>query len=291
MAMISRDRLAADLRALGLRHGDVVMTHASVRAVGDVAGGPDQIHLAIKDAITPDGTLIMYASCPRYVDEVGRGNLTPAQEADVLGMLPAFDPATARSARDNGTLVEFFRTWPGSQVNPHPARLVAWGAAAGRVFSSQPWDFAFGAGSPLERFVELDGKILLLAPDHDAVTFLHYVEHVADLPDKRVARFRVPVLENGVRVWREMKEYDTSAQGAHANWPDRFFARIVDTYLAGTRNGGGLVGDAPSHLLSARGLLDFARPVMEAVARDRRAADRLVPAPGQSASDWRRTSR
>ena len=51
------------------------------------------------------------------------------------------------------------------------------------------------------------------------VTFLHYVEHIADFPDKRVARFQVPVEEHGQRVWREMEEFDTS-EGAHANWPD-----------------------------------------------------------------------
>ena len=276
MAMISREQLAADLRALGLRRGDVVMTHASVRAIGEVAGGPDQIHLALKDVLTPEGTLIMYASCPRYVDEVGRGNLSPEEEAEVLAKLPPFDAATARAARDNGTLVEFFRTWPDSRVNFHPARFVAWGAATDRLFSSQPWDFPFGAGSPLERFVELDGRVLLLAPDHDTVTFLHYVEHIADIPDKRVARFQVPLLENGVRVWRETKEYDTSGDGVHPNWPDRFFARIVDTYLAQTGNRGGQVGAALCHLLSARGLLAFAQPVMEQVARDAHAADRVL---------------
>jgi aminoglycoside N3'-acetyltransferase len=37
---------------LGVEPGDIVMLHASVRAVGEVAGGPDQIHLALKDALT-----------------------------------------------------------------------------------------------------------------------------------------------------------------------------------------------------------------------------------------------
>ena len=73
--MHSRQRLSADLRALGIAPGDVVMAHASVKAVGEVAGGPDEIHLAIKDALTKEGTLLMYAGCPRYVDEVGRGKL------------------------------------------------------------------------------------------------------------------------------------------------------------------------------------------------------------------------
>ena len=277
MPLLTRARLAADLRALGLCEGDVVMAHASVRAIGAIAGGPDQIHLAIKDVVTPRGTLIMYASCPQHVDEVGRGNLSPAEEAEVLEKLPPFDAATARAQRENGTLVEFFRTWPDSRVNPHPARFVVWGAATDRLFASQPWDFAFGAGSPLDRFVDLDGRILLLGCDHDTVTFLHYVEHIADLPGKRVVRFKVPVLDHGVRVWRDMQEYDT-ANGAHANWPDRFFAQIVDGYLASTGNRGGPVGAAHCHLLSARGLLAFARPVMERVARDPREADRLFSA-------------
>ena len=242
------------------------MVHASVRAVGDVAGGPDEIHLALKDALTEHGTLLMYAGCPRYADEVGRGNLSPDEEREVLEKLPAFDPVTARSARDHGILVEFLRTYPGSRVNPHVTRFVAWGKHAGHLFSSQPWDYAFGHDSPLERFAALDGKILLLGCDHDTVTFLHYVEHVADFPGKRIARFQVPIVADGVRVWREMAEVDSSGAGAHANWPDRFFAMLVDGYLAATGNQGGRIGDAPSYLLSARGLLDYARPVMERVA-------------------------
>ena len=266
--MHSRAQLGADLRSLGLTSGDVVMVHASVRAVGEVAGGPDEIHLAIKDVIGHDGTLIMYASCPRYVDEVGRGNLTAAEEADILEKLPPFDASTARSARDNGALVEMLRTYPGSSVNQHPARFVAWGKHVAHLFSRQPWNYAFGRHSALERFVELDGKILLLGCDHDTVTFLHYAEHIVDIPNKRVARFKVPMLENGKRVWRDMEEFDTSGAGAHANWPDRFFAKIVDAHLAESGNRGGVVGDAPSHLTRARPLLDYALAVMQAVAAD-----------------------
>jgi aminoglycoside 3-N-acetyltransferase len=70
--MCSRDELADDFRRLGVVPGNTVMLHASVRAVGVIAGGPDQIHLALKDALTPQGTLIMYASCPQFADEVGR---------------------------------------------------------------------------------------------------------------------------------------------------------------------------------------------------------------------------
>jgi aminoglycoside 3-N-acetyltransferase len=273
--MYSRAQLVDDLDALGIARGDVIMLHASVRSVGEVAGGPDEIHLALKDAVTPEGTVFMYAGCPAYVDEVGRGGLTPAEEAEVLELLPPFDAETARSARDHGILVEFLRTWPGSIVNPHPARFVAWGRHARGLFAYQPWDYAFGHGSALDRFVELDGKVLLLGSDHDAVTFLHYVEHTIDIPDRRIARFRVPVLENGTRVWRDMAEYDTASRGVHGNWPDRFFAKIVGSFLRATGNTGGTVGAAKSYLMPCRDLLAFAAAAMSRVAADRHGADDL----------------
>jgi aminoglycoside 3-N-acetyltransferase len=272
----SRHSLANDLRGLGLAAGDTVMVHASVRAIGEVAGGPDEIHLAIKDAITGSGTMFMYAGCPRYVDEVGRGNLTAAQEAEVLEKLPAFDASTARSARDHGILVEFFRTYPGTRVNDHPARFAAWGHGVGYLFLTQPWDYAFGAESALDRFVGRDGSILLLGADPDHTTFLHYVEHVAAIPSKRVARFKVPVLEHARRVWRDMAEFDTSA-GVHPHWPEDFFGRLVRGYLRETGNSGGVVGSAQAYLFSSAGLLRYARPIMERVARDRGALEALAP--------------
>jgi aminoglycoside N3'-acetyltransferase len=270
--MYSRDQLAARFRALGVHPGDTVMVHPSVRAVGAVAGGPDQIHLALKQALTPEGTLMMYASCPRYYDEVGRGNLTAEQEAEILEKLPAFDPLTARSDRENGTLVEFLRTYPGSRVNPHVARFVVWGRYAEFLISHQPWNYAFGHGSALDRFLQLNGKILLLGCDHDTVTFLHYAEHVVDIPGKRVARFLVPAEVDGRCVWRETEEFDTSAEGAHPNWPDRFLALLVDGYLRKAGNRGGLAGDAQCFLFPAPELLDFALPWMRSIAADAAAA-------------------
>ena len=254
------------------------MLHASVRAVGEVAGGPDQIHLALKDALTAEGTLLMYAGCPRYYDEVGRGNLTMEEESEILERLPAFDPLTARSARDHGVLVEFLRTYPGSSVNEHVARFVSWGKHTDHLFSFQPWNYAFGAASALDRLLGLNGKILLLGADHDTVTFLHYAEHIIDIPGKRVARYKVPVEEGGKRVWRDQEEFDTS-DGVHPNWPDHFFARITDGYLASTGNRGGRVGHAAAYLFPARELLDFALPLMSAVAADPRAADALTVSP------------
>jgi aminoglycoside 3-N-acetyltransferase len=272
--MYSIEELANDFCRLGIRPGDTALLHASVRAVGEVAGGPDSIHLALKSALSAEGTLMMYASCPQYYDEVGRGNLTIDQERELLKKLPEFDPVTARAARDNGALVELFRTYPGSRVNPHVARFVFWGKQIEYLMSNQPWNYALGSDSALERFLHLNGRIVLLGSDHDAVTFLHYVEHVADFAGKRILRYQVPIAEDGRRIWRSMEEVDTS-DGAHVNWPDRFFAKIVDSFLAEAGNEGGPVGDAMTYVLNAGELFDFALPLMKAVASDPFAANSL----------------
>jgi len=76
-----------------------------------------------------------------------------------------------------------------------------------------------------------------------------------------------------------MEEFDTSGDSVHANWSDRFFAKIVDSYLAASANRGGPVGDAWCYVFPARGLLGFALPVMERVAADRYAANVLHELP------------
>src|SRR6185295_16959423 len=227
----TRSSLVADLRRLGLAAGEIVMVHASVRRVGPVFGGPDEIHLAVEDAVAPGGTVMMVVACPDGYDDVGRGHLTAGQEAELLAHQPAFDPKTARANRDVGTLAEIFRSWPGTLTSDSAARIAARGARAAWLTAEHPLSYPFGRGTPYEKLVEARGKVLLLGSDHDEVTLMHYPEHVADFADKIVVRYRMPVLRNGRREWVDVEEYDSS-NGAHANWPERFFARIVDDFIA-----------------------------------------------------------
>lgn len=265
--MQSRASLLPDIRRLGISDGDVVMLHASVRSVGEVAGGPVEILLALQEAVGSAGTVLMCASCPRYFDEIGRGNLSADQEQEVRRTLPAFDPHTAPCARDNGALVEFFRTLPGTQTSRHVTRFLARGPHANHLLADVPWDFTYGVDSTLARFNALKGKILLLGSDHDQVTFLHHAEHIVDVPDKIVATFDVPCDDGaGGITWRSMKEYDT-ADTAHAAWPADMFGQIVDGYLTSTNNRGGRIGNAESYVLEAHGLLAHALNVMTTLAR------------------------
>jgi len=265
--MHSRESLTREARALGVQDGDLVMLHASVRAVGPLAGGADQIHLALKDATGDAGSLFMYASCPEYYDEVGKGELSPEVEAQLREKLPAFDPVTARCARDNGALVELLRTWPGTIANAHVARFICRGPHADRLFAPQAWRYPYGRDTPLERFVALGGRILLLGSDHDQVTFLHHAEHLVKVPDKRIVRYEVPWVVDGSRVWRPCEEFDTS-EPAHAAWPATLFRDITDAHLRRTRNTGGRIGDAESYVFAAQPFLAFALEVMAALVHE-----------------------
>jgi aminoglycoside 3-N-acetyltransferase len=266
---VSRNDLIADLRRLGVAPGQSVMLHASARAVGPVFGGPDQIHLAVAEAVGPNGAVLMYLGVQDGMDDIGRGILSPDEEADLREHIPPFDPVTTRAARDHGVVAEFFRTWPGTIATPHPTRFGARGRKAAALLAGQQWDFALGAGSPLDHLCADGGKVLLLGSDHDAVTLLHYAEHIADFPDKIITRFEVPMLRDGRRVLVPCLEVDSNL--AHASWPDRFFAAIVDRFVtdrAGTGEAAaGRVGVADAVLLDAAALVAFAVPIMEAMAR------------------------
>ena len=90
---------------------------------------------------------MMYARCPRYYDELARGTLPPPTELELRDKLPAFDSLLARSDRENGALVELFRTYAGSRVNDHVARLVCWDAQSDYLLSPKWWDFPCGHDS------------------------------------------------------------------------------------------------------------------------------------------------
>src|ERR1700709_1254335 len=174
----TRASLIDDLRRIGLAPGDLVMVHASCRAIGPVTGGPDAIHLAVLDAISPGGTMMMVVGAPDGYDDVGRGILSAQEEAHILAHMPAFEPQATRASRDVGTLAEFFRSWPGTVCSDSVAmRVAARGAHADWLTADHVWLYPHGRGSPLEKLAEAGGKVLLLGSDHDQGPPLHYPQH------------------------------------------------------------------------------------------------------------------
>ena len=57
----SYEKLRADLENIGVRPGDVLVVHSSLKSMGHVEGGAECVIAALTDAIGPEGTLILPA--------------------------------------------------------------------------------------------------------------------------------------------------------------------------------------------------------------------------------------
>lgn len=253
-----------DLTALGLAPGDLVMVHASMRAVGPVLGGPDTVVEALLRTVGPDGTVAMYMDWEDAAQGWTRDDRYRQPPAAWLGEWPPYDPATARASRDHGILAEFFRTRPGVERSGNPgASMAAVGARAAWLCADHPLDYGYGPGSPFAKVVEAGGKVLLLGSPLENVTLLHHAEHVARLEGKRVIRFRERLLRDGRPVWVDVEEFDTS-NPVVAGAPDDYFGTLVREYVDAGRARSGPVGGAESHLFDAADLHRFAVAWMEA---------------------------
>ena len=159
--------LLADLSGLGVAPGNVLMVHASVRAVGPVVGGVNTIVQALLETIGPTGTLVAYV------------DFEPFYEDGDIG-IPVFDKRIAQAARDHGILHETLRNWPGAIRSDHPdAGVVAIGALAEWITRDHPFQYGYGKGSPFEKALQAGVRVLMLGAPLDTVTLLHYAENEA----------------------------------------------------------------------------------------------------------------
>jgi len=252
----SVEHLTADLRRLGDTAGDLLMVHASLRAIGSVEGGAQGVLDALAAAVGPAGTLLMILGAR---DDWSWVNGRPERERpDLLRDAEPFNCLETPTDPDVGALAEVFRTRPGTTVSDHPeGRFGAAGPLAGDLVKKVPWDDYYGPGSPLERLVRADGQILRLGADLDTVTMLHYAEYLAPVEAKRrVRRHRVVAGRDGPEL-RVVECLDDS-NGIVDHPGDDYFAVILRQYLATGRASTGPVGRATSELIDATDLVEFA---------------------------------
>ncbi len=252
--IITKSQLIRDLRKLGLSAGQVVMLHASVKRIGWVVGGPDVVLDAILNVLTSSGTLMMLAG---WEDNPYELTQWPKKRQEAyLKECPAFDPQRSRAEhREMGILTEYLRTRPNARRSRHPFSYVAVGERAKWITEKHPWQYRDGPGSPLSKLCESAGYVLVLGSPTGNITLLHHAEHLADVPNKKIDRYRMPVLRDGRRVWMEFEEYDTT-EGI-VDWQDDYFETIVREYVAAGSGRAGKVGGADSYLFEARTLIEF----------------------------------
>jgi len=260
LPLVTRRQLLGDLRSLGVGPGRTVMLHVSVRAIGWIVGGPDVVLDALLDVLTPQGTVMMYVAWEDSTEDFAEW--TAERQATYRVECPPFDPATSRAYRKWSILTEYLRTRPGACRSGNPgASMVAVGAKARWLTRDHPLNYGYGPGSPLAKLCETGGYVLQVGVPLATVTLLHYSEHMADVPNKRILRYLAPILRRGERMWVEIEEFDT-ANGI-VPWKTDYFETIVEEYLAMGRVRSGTVGAAQSYLFDAADLNRYAVEWME----------------------------
>ncbi|WP_410811352.1 aminoglycoside N(3)-acetyltransferase [Micromonospora sp. 067-2] len=198
----TRRALAAQLRLLGVRPGGTLLVHAALRPLGFVCGGPQAVALALRDAVGPDGTIVVPTHTPDNSDPAQWRN--PPVPVDwwplIRAEMPGFDPAVTPS-RYMGVLAETVRCWPGALRSSHPqVSFAALGPAAEQVVAGHARVDMLGEGSPLARLYELDADVLLLGVGHGVNTSLHLAEYRRSAPPREQVGAAVRTADGG-REW------------------------------------------------------------------------------------------
>jgi aminoglycoside 3-N-acetyltransferase len=246
---VTVDRIVADLRELGVERGDVLIVHASMSAVGYVAGGAQAVVEALMTAVTERGTLVMPTHTPHIMDPATFTSppVPDDWEDPVRESSTPYRPAVTPT-KGMGQVVETFRDYPEVRRSRHPTlSFAAWGADRDAVVDDHPWDPPMGEGSPLAAVYDLDGEILRIGTD--ANTSLHLAEHRApgETPTQENGG---PILDDdGEREWVTFEEVDG---------PEDFREAEAAFEAAGGEVRRGAVGAAESTLVSQPALVDFA---------------------------------
>ena len=251
-----RGQIALQVRNLGLAPGDTVMLHASVGAIGWIAGGPREVLAGILDVLGPEGTLMMCVGWDGSPYDITV--ISPQVPPAMLELWPAYDPTTSRAVPSWSVLAEHLRTWPGAKRSEHPdSSFAAVGRHADEFTQAHPLNYGMGAGSPLEKLCQRNGKVLLLGAPLSSITLLHHAEHLANVPDKKIVRYKAPILRNGEKQWIDIEEFDTNGCLPWRGAVDLFEA-IASEHVQEGHGVIGLVGAAKSYLLDAATLNQFA---------------------------------
>jgi aminoglycoside 3-N-acetyltransferase len=267
--MRTQASLAADLSGLGVERGSTLLVHASLRSVGPVHGGSRTLLRALRDALGPDGTVVVptFTEGNSLTSRRHRRRTRGLTRHQLLSYRENMEPFSVASTPSDGMgrLAEQVRTTPGAERSTHPqTSFAALGPRAARITAGHPLDCLLGERSPLGRLYEERAYVLLLGVGFEVCSAFHLSEY----RQPRVVRRRYDC--------RVMTEHGPHWVGfVDADLDDSDFAELGhglegDASRAGGPLARGRVGAADSRLFPLRWAVDEGAARM-AVARAREA--------------------
>lgn len=250
------EQLVAGLRALGLREGQALLIHCSLRSIGPVDAGPATLLGAIREVAGRRATLVVPTQTTLN-SLTSRAFLTATAGLDELALarfvaaMPGFDPGRTPST-GMGAFAEYLRTRPAARRSAHPqTSFAAIGPAAEVCTAGHDLDCHLGDRSPLGWLYRNDAAILLLGVGYSACTAFHLAEY--GLPGNRpVKTYRCFSAGPGPGGREETAFTDIALD-------DSDFERLgAAAEQAALTIGHGRVGAGTSRLLPLRATVDFA---------------------------------
>jgi len=160
--IVIKNRIKKDLQRLGLKEGDLVLMHSSLKRLGYVKGGTDTVIDATMEVIGEDGLFMV----PTFT---------------FTNFTPFFDPQTTPSQM--GLITETLRQRKESVRSWHPRHSVGViGKNAKEMVSEHLWSGSVGKGSPIDKLAKKGGYVLLLGVGYTANTTIHTAEVYAEIP-------------------------------------------------------------------------------------------------------------
>jgi len=251
MKVVLKEDIVKELKRIGLKKGDNVMVHTSLKSMGYVCGGASGIIEALIEVVGDEGTIMMPTQSWKNLDpETGvHWDADESEWQTIRDNWPAYDK-NLTPTNTMGAVAEMFRQWPGSIRSDHPARSVcARGKNAGFLVDNHSLSNIFGEGSPLSKLYDLNGKVLLLGVGYDKNTSIHLADVRAEYKSKHNCTEHSAIMENGQREW---KAYETLfVDGEDFDDIGAAFEKDTDCVSFGK------IGEATIRLMNQRDIVDF----------------------------------
>ncbi len=208
MEAVTFESATTTFKSLGLKSGDIVELHGSLKAIGLVSGGPNTIIDALIKVLSHEGTLLMSAQYSTNTEPAHWEHPPVAIEAFKL-IRATHPPFKGRESYLGwmGSLAQTLQLKEQTLFSDHPNMAVmAIGKQARWLTSDAPLTPAFGLNSPFEKAIQLKAKVLLIGVDYNVLTGMHVAEAYSGFRPFRIDS--ATILHNGKPKRIKILDYD-----------------------------------------------------------------------------------
>ena len=249
--MVTKEHIRDAYLALGVRPGDIVLTHSSFKSLGPCEEGAATVIDGIRMAVGEEGTVVFPTLCQKDWANVYRNWHLDAPS-------------------DVGYLTNYFRKLPGARRSDQATHSVAaMGKLADELTATHGQsglrygtygDTPFAADSPWQKMYDMGAKVVFLGCWVRACTFRHFAEYVLMEEYLKRAEGHPEYKELKAAVWK----YENYEKGGI--WPHIFAPYVVEVMESEDANKVHRVkcGEAELIMLEARDFVDTAIRLLRA---------------------------